>query len=492
MARSLLSFTLALGAATLIGAVAIPASAQPKAPETSAAAPAQKKYPEAQEALDLLGKRNYPAALDKLKIASRKYPELPSEHVLMHSIFAQLNQANLARNELEQAVKETPSDPEPYVILGNIALQERRLAEAALDFDKAKQLLTSYTNEKRKSAIEQQTKSGIALLAESRQDWKAAEALLRELLTLAPEDLVAQQHLARALFWEGEAKPAYVVLKAAKKIDVANAAKNKTREVFLTPEAIMAQYYEQFEAGVDPPTKNPEIWFNAALKKAPDDLPTRQVVAIWALEKGKLDFAKEQAEAVLKIEAADAALPVGQQKYKGSNVGRMLRGLVALWQKDWADAEHYFEKVIIDSPNDFVARNNMALALCEQDDAVKKQRALDYALGNYNANKNNPDALSTLGWVYFRLGKFDQARLAIEGAVKATNGNISNADTATYLAYILYHLGQKYQAKEILESVLKSKKPFSMRPEAEKKYAEVKDEKPTETTTPAVTPTIKP
>ncbi len=155
----------------------------------------------------------------------------------------------------------------------------------------------------------------------------------------------------------------------------------------------------------------------------------------------------------------------------------MLRGNVASWQKDWAEAEHYFEKVILDSPNDFVARNNMALALCEQDDAVKKQRALDYALGNYNANKNNPDALSTLGWVYFRLGKFDQARLAIEGAVKATNGNISNADTATYLAYILYHIGQKYQAKEILESVLKSKKSFSMRPEAQQLYEKVRDAK---------------
>ena len=63
----------------------------------------------------------------------------------------------------------TPSDPEPYVILGNIALQERRVAEATMDFDKAKQLLATYTNAERKAAMEQQTKSGIALLAESRR-----------------------------------------------------------------------------------------------------------------------------------------------------------------------------------------------------------------------------------------------------------------------------------------------------------------------------------
>ena len=87
-----------------------------------------------------------------------------------------MNQPNLARYQLEEAIKTTPSDPEPYVILGNIALQERRIAEATMDFDKAKQLLATYTNDERKAAMEQQTMSGIAQVAESREDWKEAEA----------------------------------------------------------------------------------------------------------------------------------------------------------------------------------------------------------------------------------------------------------------------------------------------------------------------------
>ena len=491
MARSFLSFTMVLGTATLIlfGAGTMSALADPQAPAAPTPPPtAQKKYPEAQEALDRLGKRDYAGAIEKLKIASRKYPELPSEHVLMYNILAQLNQANAARNELDVATQTTPSDPEPYVILGNIALQERRISEATLDFDKAKQLLASYTNTDRKGAMEQQMKSGVALLAESRQDWKAAEALLRELLKLAPEDLVAHQRLARALFLQGNAKEAYDVLKAAKEIDRTNAKKNKTRETVLTPEAIMAKHYEEFEGPAKAKeTGDPETWFKAALRKAPDDLPTRQVVAIWALENGKLAFAKEQAEAALKIEAADASLPAADRKWGGSNVGRMLRGYVALWEKDWPEAEHYFEKVILENPNDFVAKNNMALALVEQDDSTKKQKALAYAEGNYRANNNNPDAMSTLGWVYFRRGEFDQARLALEGAVKATNGNVTNPDTATYLAHILYHLEQKLQAKEILNSILQSGRPFSMRPEAEKLFEKVKDVKAPEAT-PAATP----
>ena len=81
------------------------------------------------------------------------------------------------------------------------------------------------------------------------------------------------------MFWQGKAAEAYDILKAAKKIDRENAKKNSGKEVFLTPEAIMAQYYEQFEGEK---SDNPKIWFDAALKKAPEDLPTRQVVALWA------------------------------------------------------------------------------------------------------------------------------------------------------------------------------------------------------------------
>jgi tetratricopeptide (TPR) repeat protein len=236
----------------------------------------------------------------------------------------------------------------------------------------------------------------------------------------------------------------------------------------------MAQYYEAFEKTDNP--EHPMTWFKAAVTADPENLATRQVVAIWALQKGNIPMVKEQAEAALRIEAADAAKPINERLYPGSNVGRMLRGLVALWEKDWVEAENYFQKVILESPNDFGARNNLALALVEQDDQQKKQRALAYAEANYRENNNSPDALSTLGWVYFRRNEFDQAGLALEQALKATNGQLNNADTATYVAHILYHQDRKYQAKQILEGILGAKsRPFSMKPEAQRLYEKVKD-----------------
>ena len=268
------------------------------------------------------------------------------------------------------------------------------------------------------------------------------------------------------MFWQGKTTEAYDLLKKAKQIDREN-AKHGTREVFLTPEAVMGQLCEQFE-GPKSTTGNAEKWFKTAVENAPDDLATRQVVAFWALAKGKIAFAKQQADAVLKIEASDA------QRSGGSNVGHKLGGLVAVWQKDWPAAEKHFQAVILDSPNDFAAKNNLALVLVEQHDPAKKQRALDYAEANYRVDKNNPNALSTLGWVYFRRSQFDLAKLALDQAVTAAGGKM-DPDTATYMAHVLDHQDQKWQAKETLAPILKDERPFSMRPEAEKLYEKVKD-----------------
>ena len=64
------------------------------------------------------------------------------------------------------------------------------------------------------------------------------------------------------------------------------------------------------------------------------------------------------------------------------------------------------------SPSNFEATNNLALALVELKDDSKKNRALEYASENFkktqgNQNKQNPqnvaEAVSTFGWVLYRI-----------------------------------------------------------------------------------------
>lgn len=238
--------------------------------------------------------------------------------------------------------------------------------------------------------------------------------------------------------------------------------------------------------------------FNFALKNSPDDLNLRAVVTVWALENGEMDLAKKQAAEALRIEEADKRLPAARQRYPNSNAGRMLNGFVDIWDKKFDKAQEYFQAVFIEAPNDFAVKNNLALALVEQDEQRKKDRALELAYANYQNNKDNSNALdaaSTLSWVYFKLEKFDLASAAMDAVLRATNGNVSNPDTATYLANILFHNdnghnGMKYKAKLILDQILnKSGKPFSMKPEATKLYELVKDEKAPESSTPTASNT---
>ncbi len=206
----------------------------------------------------------------------------------------------------------------------------------------------------------------------------------------------------------------------------------------------------------------------------------RVQVTKWALENGDIALAKEQAKEALRIEKDNP------MKYPGSTAGRMLSGYVALWAKNWKEAEDYFSKLLYEAPNDFGIKNNLALALVEQDDPKKKNLALDYAKGNYDLNKDNVEAVSTLSWVCYRLEKYSDAALALDAVVKATRGAVPNPDTKTYLAYVVFHNGAKYDAKRILESIVNSNRSFAMKPEAMKLYEQVKDEKAPE---PKTTPT---
>ena len=451
--------------------------------------------------LEYIGQKQIDKALKEFHEASLKYPKLPTEYMIMYGIFAQAANgnpanANAARYWLEQAAQKTPSDPEPWVVLGGMALNEGRMAEAELDFAKAKELLGSYKNEQRKGFIQNQALSGMVTVAERRERWSEAQKLLEDFLKAEPNDIGALQRLARAKFWQRNPQEAYADLKKAKEIDLAKVANDKTgktHEQMLPAAAMMAQYYDEFERTQKYTGKNPnaEKFFKYAWEHSPDDLRLRVVVAQWALENGDLALAKEQAKQALRIEAKDQELPVAKQRYPHSTAGRMLSGFVAVWEKNWPEAENYFEKVFLEAPNDFNVKNNLALTLVEQDDAAKKNRALDYAMGNYKDNKDNQqkyaEAASTLSWVCFRRGDYDTAGKAMEQALSAAGGNVSNADTATYLAYILSHNNRKYNAKQLLETFLNSGRPFTMKPEAKELYEKVKDEKPPETTPPSGT-----
>ena len=76
------------------------------------------------------------------------------------------------------------------------------------------------------------------------------------------------------------------------------------------------------------------------------------------------------------------------------------------------------------------------------------------------------EAYSTYGWVLYRLNHLPEADMALRHAAELSGGTLT-PDTAYYMAQIAYDGGKKDDAKQLVTLILKSDRPFSMRPNAE-------------------------
>lgn len=416
----------------------MPAAAEPLGADATQPA-AGPKIQEIEDAVALFNQRDFDGALALLETAAKKHTDLPPAPVMMAQLFARANVAAGVRHWLERAVKDVPNDPEAYAILGNFALSEGRVTEADLLFSKASTLLTGFQGSaKRKDALLPRVNAGLATVAEFRQDWTTAQKHLEAWLAVDPKNAEAMQRMARAMFQQKDAAKALDYLKKAK------AAESSV----LTPEAQLALFYEDYGDHA-----NAVKWMQEALRVAPNDVPTHLAVARWALLTGDLDKAKEQAAMAL-------------QQDPQSLDAKIMRGIVALFQKDYKAAELYFEGAHLQSPGNFAASNNLAIALAEQNDPAKQRRAVEYAAANVRQNPNNQntrEALSTYGWTLYKVGQLDEADQVLQRVART---GLFDPDTAYYIARVAADKGRTEEAKRLLAAALNSKRPFSQEQEA--------------------------
>jgi len=429
------------GTALLLGSfTTVSLTGEPIAPGAAvSSAPSQTEphVKEVGEAVERFKRGDMEGAQSILETAAKKYPDLPPAQVVLAQLFSQTKQSSVVRGLLEMAVRQNPQDPEAYQILGELALHERRVTEASLLYERAAALLAKFDRSpKRKSLLQPRVCSGQAAVAEVYEDWAGAQKHLEAWLKLEPKSTAAMQRLAWALFQQRKADDALKLLRYAAQIDP---------EV-LTPEAMLAGFYERFGDHA-----NAKKWMTYALQKAPSDPKTRLVAANWALETNQYDVAQEHAAKAMQLDPK-------------SRDAKMLRGVISLFQKDFKNAEVYFEAAHLHSPGYFPATNNLALALVEQPDETKKRRAMEYAQSNARQHPRVAEAASTYGWVLYRTGQTDQAEQVLTRA--ASMGNMTS-DTAYYLARVYADKLRKDEAKQLLQSALKNPGLFSQRQEAQ-------------------------
>jgi Tfp pilus assembly protein PilF len=455
LVRSILCLTIASLA------LAVPSLAQSLLPPGGTGDTGAKKPPQMQEiddGISFFKNGDLENAEKKMEEAVAKNADLPPAALLMAQLCSQAQQGQLVLMFLEKAVQKSPEDPEAYLQLGEIDLNQRRVAAADLLFTKAAELLKKFNKSaERKNAMMPRVFSDLAAVAEIREEWPTAQQRLDECLRLDPKNAMVMQRIARSLFQQKKAPEAYEKLKQAKAAD----------EKVLTPELILAKLY----LGFNNPTEAKK-WVTEGLKNASKDLATRLEAAriyVQTGQQGDLDEAKTQAAEALKLDSK-------------SLDALMLRGVIGLFQKDYAGAVSYFEQAAIMSPSAFPATNNLALALVELKDPAKQRRALEYASENVKktqgqGNQQNPqnvaEALSTLGWVLYRIDSTKNLDDADKLLRQAVGTNAYNPDTLYYAAVVAEANKRPEEAKRLLTQAMKTTAPWTMKTEAKVKLEQL-------------------
>jgi tetratricopeptide (TPR) repeat protein len=420
------------------------------------------KSPEELDAISAFKNRDFDKAFKRLKEACKKNPDLPPPCLIMASWFAQNKLAQPMWSYLERQVSEDPTDPEAYLSMGGIALNEHRITMASLLFEKADALLPKVKSAKRLEAMRPQVLQGLAAVCQAREQWEPALKYLDDMVKLKPDNIQFLQQLAQCQLRMAKEQDAIATLKRICKLDP-NA---------LPPETAIFLFYAQTEKLEGTP--NTKAWLEKTLAAAQNnhkDIASRFLAARYYYEQCKFEEADKIVSEALKLDG----------KSLDANV---LSGMIAMCQKKYEKAEAAFQAAYLRNPNNFLASNYLALALIEQGnidkDDIKKQRALSYAEANVRACKEQApevysQALSTLGWVLYRENRLSDAENALKEAV---SGKPSSPETRYYLAVVMYHnnpIENGKTAMQLLREVLKYTGPFPQREDAKKLLQEIEN-----------------
>jgi Tfp pilus assembly protein PilF len=410
------------------------------------------KHSQVDDAITKFSLGDLSGALQHLKNAKVQAKEIPPPEVLMAKLCLLGINPRLGRNAalgrvwLERAVAADAADPEPFVILGDVALSESRVTDADVLFAQSLALAEKFAdNAKRKQAFQRKSLQGLAAVAQRREKWDRAKTMIDQWVKLDPESPLAHASLAQVLFYLNKPSEAYKSFQEADRL--AKLAGDKSAPPSPMAELNMAALYQRR----DKDDKRTTDLIALAARNHPKDFGVRLKGAQIAMAANLLDVALTQSEEAIKLREDDLN-------------AKLIRGYVARLRNDFATAEHYFELAHLQSPGNFDASNNLALLLAEQTDKAKQDRALEFAVMNIQRFPLNGqsqaryDAMSTFGWVQYQRGFTNDAAQALQQVI---NANVLTSDSRYYIAKVLLSDPKRTDdAIKELETAIESDQPF--------------------------------
>lgn len=414
--------------------------------------PESQQYAPVAKAIERFSKRDFEGARKLLVEARTNHPKLAPVEVMMAKLWAAGGVAQAARGELEQAVRRHPDDPDPYLLFAELSLNERRVTDAEALLEKAEKLVQAFNDSpKRKENFQKRLLNGMAMIAESRQQWEEAEKLRQQLIKLDGDNAVHYLRLGQVLFQQATDKnqkysDSYEAFRAALKIDP-NVVKPDVAMGSLFEQAaqtaLNANDKEKFKKHRDEAIR----FFKRATEPGRTDLASLLSAAQWAIQTNQLNLAENYAESAIKLDP-------------NSVDARVIRALVARFSEDYKTAEAMLLEAFNKAPGSFTVSDQLALVLVESDDKESKNRALQLAEVNFRQYQQNPQAAATLAWVYYRLGRAGEAGRLLNAVMQSQQ---VSADSAYYVARVLADQGRSVEATQLLEAALANPQPFANR-----------------------------
>jgi len=157
----------------------------------------------------------------------------------------------------------------------------------------------------------------------------------------------------------------------------------------------------------------------AAVKAVPEDFRVNFFLGVALNRLGKNEEAARSLEKSREINGAD--------------MGALSQlALVYDSMKKFDESDRLYEEGLKKEPDNHLLLNNYAYSLAERN--LQVNRALAMAKEAVSAQPENPSYLDTIGWIYFKLGEYEQAEKNISKAV--AQGDVS--------AVVHEHLGDVY------------------------------------------------
>jgi tetratricopeptide (TPR) repeat protein len=360
---------------------------------------------------NLLNDGQTDAALDQYKIIADANPEDAQTYLRLAEIYRRKGKYDLALENLKKADTMVPDSLEvPYNMAAVYQSQGR--------YDEAVKLLQDLIKktEKPDTSYSQSDRNNRAIFIErlgmvyrEQENYQAAAETFRKMLTLGDEN--AERGYQNIIDTYREAKMWNEATAAARE---AVQKLPNSRGLRMVLDAQLADTGDPDKALAD---------VRSMLTGKPDD---REVYITLAQMNTRLKRWKDAEEALDK--AGQLSTANEDKQYV-----TFLRGSTYEREKKFDEAEGEFKKVLAENPQSAVVLNY--LGYMNADRGVRLDESLNYIKQAVNLDPTNGAYLDSLGWAYFRLGKFD---LAEENLTKAS-ARMGSDPT------VQEHLGDLYQ-----------------------------------------------